>query len=62
MYFPGDPLLPFDPIFNSVPDPRARERMISSFDLDLTQPEWALGYRFDVVVRGRAATPFEQAR
>ena len=62
MYFPGDPLLPFDPIFNSVPDPRARERMISTFDLDLTQPEWALGYRFDVVLRGRAATPFEQAR
>jgi protocatechuate 3,4-dioxygenase beta subunit len=62
MYFPGDPLLPFDPIFNSVPDPRARERMISSFDLDLTKPEWALGYRFDVVLRGRAATPFEQAR
>jgi protocatechuate 3,4-dioxygenase beta subunit len=62
MYFPGDPLLPFDPIFNSVPDPRARERMISTFDLDLTKPEWALGYRFDVVLRGRAATPFEQAR
>ncbi len=62
MYFPGDPLLPFDPIFNSVPDARARERMISKFDLDLTEPDWALGYRFDVVLRGRDATPFEQAR
>jgi protocatechuate 3,4-dioxygenase beta subunit len=62
MYFPGDPLLPLDPIFNSVPDPRARQRMISSFDLDLTIPEWALGYRFDVVLRGHEATPFERTR
>jgi protocatechuate 3,4-dioxygenase beta subunit len=59
MYFPGDPLMPFDPIFNSVPDARARERMISRFDLDLTEPEWALGYRFDIVLRGRDATPME---
>jgi protocatechuate 3,4-dioxygenase beta subunit len=62
MYFPGDPLLPFDPIFNSVPDAAARDRMISAFDLDLTEPGWALGYRFDIVLRGRASTPFEQAR
>jgi protocatechuate 3,4-dioxygenase beta subunit len=59
MYFPGDPLQPIDPIFNSVPDARARERMISRFDLDLTQPEWALGFRFDMVLRGRDATPWE---
>jgi protocatechuate 3,4-dioxygenase beta subunit len=59
MYFPGDPLLPIDPIFNSVPDARARERLISRFDLDLTTPEWALGYRFDVVLRGRESTPME---
>ena len=57
MYFPGDPLLAIDPIFHSVPDAAARNRLISSFDLDITQPEWALGYRFDVVLRGRAATP-----
>jgi protocatechuate 3,4-dioxygenase beta subunit len=57
MYFPGDPLLPLDPIFNCIPDPKARDRLISSFELDLTQPEWALGYRFDIVLRGRAATP-----
>jgi protocatechuate 3,4-dioxygenase beta subunit len=57
MYFPGDPLLPLDPIFNSVPDARARERMMAAFDLSLTQPDWALGYRFDLVLRGREQTP-----
>jgi protocatechuate 3,4-dioxygenase beta subunit len=57
MYFPGDPLLAHDPIFNSVPDPAARERLVARFDLGATQPEWALAYRFDVVVGGRAATP-----
>ena len=59
MYFPGDPLFAFDPIFNSVPDERARQRMICAFDLDTTEPEWALGYRFDIVLRGRRQTPFE---
>jgi protocatechuate 3,4-dioxygenase, beta subunit len=59
MYFPGDPLFPFDPIFNSVTDEKARNRMISSFDLENTQPEWALCYRFDIVLRGRNATPME---
>ena len=57
MFFPGDPLLPLDPIFNSVPDPAARSRMIAEFSLDLTQESWALGYRFDIVLRGRRATP-----
>jgi protocatechuate 3,4-dioxygenase beta subunit len=57
MYFPGDPLLTFDPIFNSIPGDRARERLIAAFDLGLTKPEWALGYRFDIVLRGRDATP-----
>ena len=59
MYFPGDPLFPFDPIFNSVTDEKARERMVSSFDLENTQPEWALCYRFNIVLRGRNATPME---
>jgi protocatechuate 3,4-dioxygenase, beta subunit len=59
MYFPGDPLFSQDPIFNSVPDPKARERMISTFDLASTEPEWALAYQFDIVLRGPDATPFE---
>jgi protocatechuate 3,4-dioxygenase beta subunit len=59
MYFPGDPLFPFDPILNSIPDERARERLISRFDLDLTEPNWAHGFRFDIVVGGREATPLE---
>ena len=59
MYFPGDPLLPIDPIFNSVPDPRVRERLIAAFDLSLTEPAFALGYRFDLVLRGRDETPME---
>lgn len=59
MYFPGDPLIAFDPICNAITDPRARDRLVSRFDLDATKPEWALGYRFDIVLRGRAATPFE---
>ncbi len=61
MYFPGDPLLALDPIFNATPDAAARDRLVAAFDLDLTQPEWALGYRFDFVLRGRGRTPFEDA-
>lgn len=59
MYFPGDPLFPFDPIFNSVADEKARLRMVSAFDLDSTRPGWALAYRFNIVLRGREATPLE---
>jgi protocatechuate 3,4-dioxygenase beta subunit len=59
MYFPGDPLLEFDPIFHSVRDARARQLLISSFDWETTTPDWALGYRFDVVLGGRTATPTE---
>jgi len=60
MYFEGDPLLALDPIFLSTPDRAARERLIGRFDLAITQPEYALGYRFDIVLRGRDATPFEE--
>ena len=60
MYFPGDPLFFQDPIFHSVRDPKDRERMISSFDLDNTVEEWALAYKFDIVLRGREATPMEE--
>jgi len=59
MYFPGDPLLALDPIFNSVPDERARARLIASFDPALTRPEFAVGYRFDLVLRGPDQTPME---
>jgi protocatechuate 3,4-dioxygenase, beta subunit len=59
MYFPGDPLFFQDPIFHSVRDPKHRVRMISAFDLDNTVEEWALAYRFDIVLRGREATPME---
>jgi protocatechuate 3,4-dioxygenase, beta subunit len=61
MYFPDDSLLPLDPIFNAVPDERARGRLISAFDLSLTKPEWALGYRFDIVLRGADQTPMERS-
>jgi protocatechuate 3,4-dioxygenase, beta subunit len=57
MYFPGDPLLDLDPVFLSVPDVAARNRLVCRFDI--AEPEWALGYRFDVVLRGRGATPME---
>jgi len=59
MYFPGDPLFAYDPIYQSIPDEKARERMVSKFDLETTQPQWALGYKFDIVLRGPQATPFE---
>ncbi len=59
MYFPGDPLMAQDPILQSIPDPRGRARLVSRFDLETTVPEWALGYRWDIVLRGRTATPME---
>ncbi len=59
MYFPGDPLLPIDPIYNSIPDEKGRRLLISQYDHDLTQPGWALGYRFNIVVCGPRQTPFE---
>jgi len=61
MYFPNDPLIPLDPVIGAIPDSNARQRLVSSFDLSLTEPEWALGYRFDIVLRGRNPTPFEGA-
>ena len=59
MYFPDDPLFAQDPIFGVVPEP-ARDRLVSRFSLDDTVPEWALAYEFDIVLRGRGATPFEE--
>ncbi len=62
MYFPGDPLQPLDPIFNSIPDEEARHRMISRLDMDRSEPNYALAYAWDIVLRGRSDTPFEEAR
>jgi protocatechuate 3,4-dioxygenase, beta subunit len=59
MYFPGDPLFAHDPVFNSVPDPKARERLVCRLDMSVTEPDWALGYRWDIVLRGREATVSE---
>jgi protocatechuate 3,4-dioxygenase beta subunit len=60
MYFPGDPLMDNDPIFNCTADESARNRLISLFDWETTMPLHALGYRFDIVMSGRDETPFEQ--
>ena len=57
MYFPDDPLFPFDPIFNSVSDGAARNRLISRFSLDETVSATSLGFVFDIVLHGRDATP-----
>ena len=57
MYFPADPLLADDPIFNSVSDAAARRRLIADYHPNLSEAEYALGYRFDIVLRGRASTP-----
>jgi protocatechuate 3,4-dioxygenase beta subunit len=59
MYFPDDPLLSQDPIFNAIPDEAARKRAICEFDLDATVADWANAYRFDIVLRGPRATPME---
>ena len=61
MYFPGDPLIPLDPILQSIPDPRGRDLLVAAFDLATTEPVWALGYRWDIVLRGRGATPREES-
>jgi protocatechuate 3,4-dioxygenase, beta subunit len=62
MYFPGDPLFAHDPVLSSVPDPAARERLVARLDMSVTEPDWALGYRWDIVLRGRTATVFEPPR
>ncbi len=58
MYFPGDPLLDYDPIFKSAPE-KSRRLMLSKFRMDLTEPEFALAYEFDIVLRGREQTPLD---
>jgi len=60
MYFPGDPLQPLDPIFNSIPDEAARMRLVSRLDMQRAESNYALAYAFDIVLRGRGETPFEE--
>jgi protocatechuate 3,4-dioxygenase beta subunit len=62
MYFPGDPLFPYDPIFNSVRDERARARMVARFSIRETEPNWAAAYQFDIYLRGPASTPLAAAQ
>ncbi|MFF2076115.1 protocatechuate 3,4-dioxygenase subunit beta [Kitasatospora sp. NPDC058162] len=62
MYFPGDPLFPYDPILQSVTDDAARARLVAAYDHDLSVPEWSLGYRWDIVLDGPAATWTEEGR
>ncbi len=59
VYFPGDPLLPLDPIYQSIVDPRARDRLVAEYDHDVTSHQWATGYRWDVVLTGSDRTPRE---
>lgn len=59
MYFPGDPLLQYDPIYLSSPNKAARETMVAEFSLDVTEPGFALGYIFNIILRGRSANPME---
>jgi protocatechuate 3,4-dioxygenase, beta subunit len=60
MYFPGDPLLPYDPMFTCIANEAARNRLVSVLDWESTIPEQALGYRFDIVLRGRDETPLDK--
>ena len=62
MYFPGDPLQPLDPIFNSIPNEAARMRLVSRLDMERAEPDYALAYMFDIVLRGHTETPFEEGR
>jgi protocatechuate 3,4-dioxygenase beta subunit len=62
MYFPDDPLLALDPILNAVPEAAARGRLVAAYDHTVTESEWALGYRWDIILRGTQATPFEPRR
>jgi protocatechuate 3,4-dioxygenase beta subunit len=59
MYFEGDPLLKLDPIYNSIPDAEARARLVAPLDMGASLALDTLGYRFDMVLRGRRQTPFE---
>jgi protocatechuate 3,4-dioxygenase beta subunit len=60
MYFPDDPLFALDPIFNSIPDPRARARLIANFDIAETVPQRALAFAWDIVLRAPEGTLMQE--
>ncbi|GLY31799.1 protocatechuate 3,4-dioxygenase subunit beta [Kineosporia sp. NBRC 101731] len=60
MYFPGDPLFAYDPIYQSITDPADRELLVARYDHDVTTPEWSTGYRWDIVLTGAHHTRFEE--
>ena len=60
MYFPGDQLFALDPIYQSITDPKARALLVAAYDHDVTQHEWATGYRWDIVLSGSMRTPLER--
>lgn len=62
MYFPGDPLFALDPIYQSITDPAARQRLVATYDHELSRHEWLLGYRWDIVLNGAHATPIDKDR
>ena len=59
MYFPGDPLFALDPIYQSITDQKSRDRLVASYDHDVTTHEWATGYRWDIVLTGSNRTPLD---
>ncbi|WP_147107024.1 protocatechuate 3,4-dioxygenase subunit beta [Tateyamaria sp. syn59] len=59
MYFEGDPLIPLCPIVRAISDPAAIDQLTARLDMDATAPMDALAYRFDIILRGRGSTPFE---
>jgi protocatechuate 3,4-dioxygenase beta subunit len=59
MYFPGDPLFALDPIYQSITSEQARARLVATYDHDVSQHDFLLGYRWDIVLTGRHATPIE---
>ena len=59
MYFDGDALFKYDPIFNSIPDEKAKDRLVAKFSINQTIPDFAHAYIFDIILRGREATPME---
>ena len=59
MYFPGDPLVSLDPIYQSIVDQEARDRLVAAYDHGITQHQWCTGYRWDVVLTGGRRTRME---